>query len=158
MGDDERRQRSREYQRRYIERNPEKRAESLKKYNSKPEVKAKMEEWKANNASRYASSKRKYYETNKERIFEQAKEFARQNPAWKASHCAKRRATKKQAIPKWIDWDLVNDIYEESNYQQMTVDHIIPLTSKTVCGLHWEGNLQLLTASENSIKHNSYES
>ena len=158
MADESWRERKREYQRRYLERHPKKRKESCKKYNAKPEVKERMAVWKEKNSIRYLASKYKYYEKNKEHIFLQAREFARMHPAWKAAHCAKRRATKKQAIPSWVDWDLVKDMYLEAEYQGLVVDHIIPLTSKTVCGLHWEGNLQLLTPSQNSTKNNSYES
>lgn len=52
--------------------------------------------------------------------------------------------------------DGIADVYKEAEYQQMYVDHIIPLRSKLVCGLHvWE-NLQLLTPTENMKKGNKF--
>lgn len=37
---------------------------------------------------------------------------------------------------------------------EYVVDHIIPLSSKIVCGLHWEGNLRVITDDENGHKGN----
>jgi hypothetical protein len=34
------------------------------------------------------------------------------------------------------------------------VDHVIPLQGETVCGLHWEGNLQVLPKIDNIRKSN----
>lgn len=65
-----------------------------------------------------------------------------------------RRAQKILATPAWADNLSIMDMYAEAVYQQMTVDHIVPLRSAMVCGLHWEGNLQLLSLEENSKKHN----
>jgi len=62
------------------------------------------------------------------------------------------------AIPKWVDKNLVNDMYLEARYNGMHVDHIVPICGKNVCGLHWEGNLQLLPEKENLKKGNSHAS
>jgi 5-methylcytosine-specific restriction endonuclease McrA len=69
---------------------------------------------------------------------------------------ASRRAAKLQATVSWADKELIKDMYLEAEYFQMEVDHIVPLQGKNVSGLHWEGNLQLLSAKDNRIKSNKH--
>jgi len=38
------------------------------------------------------------------------------------------------------------------------VDHIIPLQGTTVCGLHIDNNLTIITEYENNIKSNKFNS
>ena len=94
--------------------------------------------------------KQRHYRDNKESYRAYWKKIRSKNAARESL----RRASIRQAIPKWIDFKLVEDIYKEAEYQQMQVDHIVPLISNKVCGLHWEGNLQLLTKHENVVKNN----
>ena len=69
---------------------------------------------------------------------------------------ARRRATKKNATPSWADLGAIRDVYLEAAYMQMDVDHIYPLKSDVVCGLHvWE-NLQLLPKIANIKKSNKF--
>ena len=86
--------------------------------------------------------------------------YRRAAPAKELARCAKRRAAKKQAVPGWADHGKIASIYEHA--RQLTletgevhhVDHIVPLTSDLVCGLHCEHNLQVLTAFANLSKAN----
>lgn len=108
-----------------------------------------------------------HYQSNKVKIDSINKQWAEDNPdrhnkikkRWRDNNPgtkAKYKAAKKQAIPSWADQEIIRDFYLEAQYHQMELDHIIPLQSNNVCGLHWEGNMQLLTKSENASKGNRY--
>ena len=66
---------------------------------------------------------------------------------------AQKRAAKILATPKWANMKEVRRIYACRPIGRH-VDHIVPLVSPVVCGLHWEGNLQYLPARENLVKKN----
>ena len=67
---------------------------------------------------------------------------------------ALRRSRKKLATPIWADLDKIKEVYANCP-DNMTVDHIIPIKSPLVCGLHVSWNMQYLTRSANSKKGNS---
>lgn len=75
---------------------------------------------------------------------------------------AKRRATKIKATPMWFEHKKVNTVYEKAALwstltgTQLEVDHIVPLISKTVCGLHCWHNLQIIDKTTNASKNNNY--
>lgn len=73
-----------------------------------------------------------------------------------SKHRAIRRTGLKQATPTWVDLDAIGDVYLEADYMQMQVDHIVPLRSNIVCGLHTWDNLQLLDPLKNNQKGNRY--
>lgn len=74
-----------------------------------------------------------------------------------------RRAAKLKAVPKWLTKEQRKEIrkmYKEAQVLKKIdgidrhVDHIIPLISDIVCGLHVPWNLQILTAHDNIVKSN----
>lgn len=75
---------------------------------------------------------------------------------------ARRRAGKLKATPKWANLEVIEKIYEEAYAMssgseiKYHVDHIVPLVSDIVCGLHCETNLQILPANENISKNNRF--
>ena len=88
------------------------------------------------------------------------KVYARMQPHKEHASSAKRRSAKKNAVPGWANKTAIEAIYEKARrFTDLTgepfhVDHIVPLTSDLVCGLHWEGNLQVLSGPDNLSKAN----
>lgn len=91
------------------------------------------------------------------------------NRKWKANNApavtmdhARRRASKLTATPSWADTSRIKAIYiqarklSESTGNLYTVDHIVPLRSSIVCGLHCESNLQVMLRTENIRKSNKW--
>ena len=93
---------------------------------------------------------------NSERFKASLAAYAKANPHIFAANNARRKAIKLRATPVWADHEIMADFYQEAAYFKCQVDHIVPLRSKFVCGLHWEGNMQLLSGAENLAKGNRH--
>jgi len=84
------------------------------------------------------------------------------HPAQRNALVAERRAKKIQATPSWAIDFIISESYELARLRtKMTgfkwhVDHIVPLRSKLVCGLHVHNNLQVIPATQNIKKGNRY--
>lgn len=104
---------------------------------------------------------RAYYQANKDVMRKQRRAYLKANPHIMYTSVAKRRATKLQATPVWADKEQIDSIYYLASINRkaghdVQVDHIVPLRSKLVCGLHCESNLQLLQGSDNMTKGNRH--
>lgn len=115
-----------------------------------------------------------YYESNKEQINQRTLAYYHQNKEQRLAKMSEYRKSPRGlaknrlaalkrlrdidiATPKWANKKSIEQIYEQATLLQQDgipreVDHIIPLHSKRVCGLHVESNLQILTKKENSDK------
>lgn len=106
---------------------------------------------------------RQYYSANTERVKQYAKEWKERNPDQVAIMQDRRGELLKRATPPWAEHDLINMVYKKRDELNQawdttfTVDHIIPIQSDTVCGLHCWSNLQLLCRTENGQKRNKYQ-
>lgn len=135
--------------REYHEKNRESIAERKKAYmaRTKSETNRRSREWRERNPE-------------KRRIV--ANNYVRRNPQKMAAAAAARRAVKLSATPAWSDPNEIGKIYEKARFlnalgeRQFHVDHIVPLKSELVCGLHCESNLQIIWADENQSKGNRY--
>lgn len=122
---------------------------------------------KANDLARYERHKAagtldQYYgKRDPAEAAERAKKWRKDNPARVAYNIATARARRLQAIPPWVNKEeqtAIKQLYELCRQKTIDtsiphqVDHIIPLVSDVVCGLHCLANLQILTATENNNK------
>lgn len=134
-------------------------------------VKTALVQWRADNPGAFKAwseknprdeYRREWYAKNREGQPERYAAWARANPDKKNALIAKRRAAQLNATPPWADLNAIQAFYTEA--ARLTketgirheVDHIVPLQGDQVCGLHHEGNLQILTRSENARKRNKF--
>lgn len=102
---------------------------------------------------------------NPERTKELARaHYARHPHVFKAAAKA-RMAAKLCATPAWANQFFIEEAYalaglrtaqQTGGIAKWHVDHIVPLRSKLVCGLHVENNLAVIPAGDNIRKSNLY--
>lgn len=104
---------------------------------------------------------RQYRRKNKDVVSERNREWRVRNPHRNAAKAAAYEARKKRAMPQWADRSAIDSVYRvcaELNAAggDFQVDHIVPLCSERVCGLHVAWNLQVVERSINQSKSNRY--
>lgn len=139
--------------------NPEK--VKARSANIPKEVRAdRFKSWRGRNLETAKANRRAQHFANHDANLAANKDWKRRNPEKNAFYVMKRQAAKLQAIPSWADMDKIEAIYTEARrLTELTgilhhVDHIVPLQSPWVCGLHCEANLQILPYYENQSKSN----
>ena len=125
----------------------------------------------ADQSARYAAKPIEQRRAEMQRISEwvrrnpdKYREYARKTRKAKPDHyrlkVQLRRRRYRAATPSWADRAAIAAIYRRAAEMTATtgvpheVDHIVPLTSTMVCGLHCEANLQVLPMLENKRKNN----
>lgn len=142
-------------------------------YICKPCVWVRSREWRAKNREAHRASVLAWQKANKEKVNRRSREWRQRNAVRRAESCrawnernpdkraeavARRRA--RLVTPAWADAKAIAAIYREAKKREREtgvshhVDHIIPLNSHKVCGLHVENNLQVIPARENVLKRN----
>lgn len=109
--------------------------------------------WRAANPAKRQQIDRAWKAANKAKLAITYRAWRKANLGHDAARVSARKAAKLRASPKWADKQIIAEIYRDRP-KGFDVDHIVPLVSQIVCGLHWEGNLQYLRSAENQSKRN----
>lgn len=117
-------------------------------------------QWADDNRTHRTEYMRKWREDHKQHRAQRYSEWARANKSRVTALIAKRIAAKLSATPQWVDHAAIRAVYAEAERLTKTtgikhhVDHILPLRSPLVCGLHVPCNLRVITATANRSKGN----
>ena len=138
----------------------ESRAEYFKKYNKREDIKDRKNDWyQANRAAVIDRAKTRPYEE----IKEYKKRWKENNQVWVRADTKARRRKHRDATPPWLTAKQkfeIRQLYQiaitmsKTTGEQYVVDHIVPLRSPNVCGLHVPWNLRVITQKENLTKSN----
>ena len=144
------------------------------------------EDWAKDNANRGKKPKseaskaagKRYYEKNKEAVKARAnarskdevsqykRKYKEANPELYKALTSVRKRRHRDATPKWITTGhklAMRQLYLQAmeltklTGERYVVDHIVPLISDVVCGLHVPWNLRVITQEENLRKSNKLD-
>lgn len=120
-------------------------------------------EWQRKNPEKFNARQKRWREANREQRRNAKQRWRINNPDKARAGLARRRATKRQATPAWASQLEIQKHYAHAAYLEkllpdceFQVDHIFPLKSDFVCGLHVENNLIVMEASQNASKGNKW--
>ena len=106
-----------------------------------------------------------YRKKNPQVIRKIQSKYRLKNKAYYVGKCAERYARKTKSTPHWANKFFIEEIYDlalrrsklkSGGHSKWHVDHIVPLKSDLVCGLHVHNNLQVIPSVHNLSKGNRH--
>ena len=130
--------------------------------NNRDSINERNKKWSKNNRDAMNAAHMKWRKNpdNMQKDRDYSSAYSKRNKDSVAAHSSNRRARQFNATPSWANKKYIKLFYtlaskeKDRTGEDVTVDHMVPLKSDVVCGLHVEANLQLMIFSENSSKGN----
>lgn len=164
-----------EYRASHLEATKARNAEYWRK--NRERLRVHRKDYNIRNADRIREANARYYAANKPQLSDINARYRRANTpkireyqrTWYLANkpvayaaAARRRAAKLQATPAWANEFFIQEAYSLAKLREKVcggkwhVDHVVPLKSPLVCGLHVEHNLRVVPAAVNLAKKNYY--
>lgn len=132
---------------------------------ARSKMRSDVKRWRESNPEQKRELDRKHRRTEHYKVKqnEYLKQWRPKNRAAVNAQHAYRRVRLINATPPWIDRAQIKAVYYKAEDLSQrygvpfVVDHIIPIVSDTVCGLHCWHNLQILDEQLNLQKSNTYQ-
>lgn len=105
---------------------------------------------------------RRYYWRDPAKFRARRASYIKLHPEKNRANVRRYEAAKMSATPSWANGFLIAEIYDLAVRRSKAtgipheVDHIVPLKSDVVCGLHVEHNLRVIPARLNASKKNKH--
>ena len=91
-----------------------------------------------------------------ERVRAMKAKWSKNNPGMMLASVRRRQTMKASATPPWSELKAIQAVYIRARKLGKEVDHIVPLRSKIVCGLHVLANLAIVSMKKNRSKGNRH--
>jgi hypothetical protein len=136
------------------------RTEYFTHYNKREYVKDRKNEWYEANRDQVITASKT---TPLHKKAQYKRDWKERNSVWVLADTKARRRKHRDATPKWLSVKQKSEIRQlyqiaitmsQTTGEQYVVDHIVPLRSNEVCGLHVPWNLRVITREENAKKSN----
>lgn len=116
--------------------------------------------WHQTNRGRKRAYDEQWRKSNTDYRRDAYRQWAKANPDKVAANVRSRELAKLKATPPWATKESMLPFYttavrltRETGIKH-EVDHIVPIRSKIICGLHVPANLQVITRAANKTKGN----